>query len=238
MRNAVPPTTPPPAASRQRARNDDDKHQRRHAIMDAAWALFQESSYASITMTDVAERCGLVKGTVYLYFKTKEALFLAVQEGQLHGWLDALDAALAAAHDADQRTQITRLTDLICDSVTVRPALARLLTILHTVLEHNIDFETALAFKQMLRSRLATTGALLEASLPAIPAGEGTGVLLRIYALIIGLYQLADPAPIVRQVTALPELAALHLPFAPTFRDTLRLLLIGYAAQSSRPSCP
>jgi AcrR family transcriptional regulator len=225
----MPPTIPQPATAKSRARNDDDKHHRRQTIMDAAWDLFQAASYASLTMTYVAERCGLAKGTVYLYFKTKEALFLAVQEQQLQAWLDALDAALAAASAPDQRTRIALVTDLICDSVTARPALARLLTILHTVLEHNIEYETALAFKRMLLTRLATTGALLEACLPAIPAGEGARLLLRIYALIIGLYQLADPAPVARQVMALPELAALNVSFAPTFRDTLCLLLAGYA---------
>ena len=67
----------------RRARNTEDKQQRRQAILDVAWALFQETSYAAVTMNGVAERAGLAKGTMYLYFKTKEELFLTLQIAQL-----------------------------------------------------------------------------------------------------------------------------------------------------------
>ena len=66
---------------RRRAIGDKQKQRRRQAMIDVAWQLFQQSSYQAITMAEVAERAGIAKGTVYLYFKTKEELFLAVQKG-------------------------------------------------------------------------------------------------------------------------------------------------------------
>jgi AcrR family transcriptional regulator len=47
-------------------------------ILDAALDLFVESGYAATRLEDVAQRAGVSKGTVYLYFDSKEELFKAV----------------------------------------------------------------------------------------------------------------------------------------------------------------
>ena len=46
--------------------------------MDAALELFAEKGYAATRLEDVARRAGVTKGTIYLYFENKEALFKAV----------------------------------------------------------------------------------------------------------------------------------------------------------------
>jgi len=58
-------------------------HQRRKAarpgeIIAAALELFVEHGFAATRLEDVARRAGVSKGTVYLYFDSKEALFEAV----------------------------------------------------------------------------------------------------------------------------------------------------------------
>ncbi|MGD8576544.1 MAG: TetR/AcrR family transcriptional regulator [Thiohalophilus sp.] len=58
-------------------------HQRRKAerpgeIVAAALELFVEHGFAATRLEDVARRAGVSKGTVYLYFDSKEALFEAV----------------------------------------------------------------------------------------------------------------------------------------------------------------
>ena len=51
-------------------------------LLAAALALFVEKGYAATRLEDVAARAGVSKGTLYLYFDNKEALFKAVvQEG-------------------------------------------------------------------------------------------------------------------------------------------------------------
>jgi AcrR family transcriptional regulator len=47
------------------------------AILDAARAVFSRDGYASSSVDDVATEAGIAKGTVYLYFKSKEELYLA-----------------------------------------------------------------------------------------------------------------------------------------------------------------
>jgi AcrR family transcriptional regulator len=47
-------------------------------ILAAALAEFVEHGYAATKLEDVARRAGITKGTLYLYFESKEALFKAV----------------------------------------------------------------------------------------------------------------------------------------------------------------
>lgn len=63
--------------------SDSRRYQRRKAarpgeIIAAALELFVEHGFAATRLEDVARRAGVSKGTVYLYFDSKEALFEAV----------------------------------------------------------------------------------------------------------------------------------------------------------------
>ncbi|MCF8198032.1 MAG: TetR/AcrR family transcriptional regulator [Sulfuritalea sp.] len=65
------------ALSRQRR-----KEARPSELMAAALELFVEKGFVGTRLEDVAARAGVSKGTLYLYFDSKEALFKAVvQEG-------------------------------------------------------------------------------------------------------------------------------------------------------------
>ena len=56
------------------------KEARPSELTAAALDLFVEKGYAATRLDDVAERAGVAKGTLYLYFENKEALFKAVIE--------------------------------------------------------------------------------------------------------------------------------------------------------------
>ena len=72
-----------PALAHTPDRNNGRKTQRSQAILDAAFEEFAEKGYESTRLEDVAHRAGIAKGTVYLYFKNKEALFRAVLRDQI-----------------------------------------------------------------------------------------------------------------------------------------------------------
>ena len=59
-------------------RREKEKEQRRKLILDAAQTLFFSKHYDEITIEEIAEKAQLAKGTLYLYFKSKEALYSAV----------------------------------------------------------------------------------------------------------------------------------------------------------------
>lgn len=68
------------------------KDERPGELLAAALAVFTERGYAATRMEDVAARAGVSKGTAYLYFESKEALFKAAIETAM---LPAVEAAEA-----------------------------------------------------------------------------------------------------------------------------------------------
>lgn len=63
----------PSSSTRQRR-----KDARPHELLDAALALFVEKGFAATKSEEVAARAGVSKGTLYLYFPSKEELLKAV----------------------------------------------------------------------------------------------------------------------------------------------------------------
>ncbi len=57
---------------------------RREEILAAAFEEFAANGFAGARLEDMAQRAGVGKGTIYLYFKNKEALFRAVLRGLIH----------------------------------------------------------------------------------------------------------------------------------------------------------
>lgn len=64
---------PPAPAPRQRR-----KETRPQELLDAALALFVEKGFAATRTEEVAQRAGVSKGTLYLYYDSKEDLFKAM----------------------------------------------------------------------------------------------------------------------------------------------------------------
>lgn len=209
---------------RERARKGEDKELRRRAIVDAALALFAERGLPGFSMTEVAARAGLVKGTLYLYWPTREELLLAVLEDRLWPWLDELDARL---DDARAPAGPRKLAAAVCDSLFSYEPLGRLLAVLQTVLEHNVSRETIRRFKTQLLERMAATGARLERLMPSLRVGEGVRLMLHLNAILVGLVLMADAAPAVRELLAEPALRPLEVDLARELRQALETQFLG-----------
>jgi AcrR family transcriptional regulator len=73
MKSHATTADPPEHPSRQRR-----KEARPQELLDAALALFVEKGFAATRSEEVAQRAGVSKGTLYLYYPSKEELFKAV----------------------------------------------------------------------------------------------------------------------------------------------------------------
>jgi AcrR family transcriptional regulator len=56
----------------------DVSEQRKHQILDAAEEVFTRKGIAQARMDDIVEQTGLSKGTLYWYFKNKDAIIIAI----------------------------------------------------------------------------------------------------------------------------------------------------------------
>jgi AcrR family transcriptional regulator len=77
---------------------------RREQIIAAGLACFARTGYYATTMADVAAEAQLSKGTPYLYFESKAALFLALHEEWDCGAGQRVDEAIAALSEAGRRS--------------------------------------------------------------------------------------------------------------------------------------
>ncbi len=215
---------------RQRAVRDIDKLERRQVLLSAAWSLFQSTTFDAITVAQIADEAGLAKGTVYLYFKTKEEAFLAVTQEQLERWFDDLDARLAKLGTSDA----ANVGRAIATSLTKRPELLRLLAILHTTLEVKASVDAVRAFKHFLRLHLSQTGAAMERGLPFLTVGQGARALLQLYALVIGLQHVVTLSPVARQVVQQDRLREFEMNFAREFAAAAEALLLGLITKNTK----
>ena len=83
----------------------------------------------------------LAKGTLSLYFRKREEIFLTLLTRELRAWLSSLSAAV------DKFPEPEDILDWIADSVGSRNELLRLGALLHSVLERNLSVDSAREFK-------------------------------------------------------------------------------------------
>ena len=83
-----------------RERKIREKEQLRQKILDAARELFMVEGYENVSMRKVAERIEYSPTTIYLHFKNKTDLLIAISENILNDLLDTLQALSEDTRDS------------------------------------------------------------------------------------------------------------------------------------------
>lgn len=171
----------------KRARTNDEKHFRRTQILDSAELLFEEVGYESFSMANLAKTAGVVKGTLYLYFRTREEVFLTLYNQSLARWSEVFLSRLKSAmsdHDYACALYETAMAD-----GSFVPLLARL----EHVIEHNVSIEKLVKSK---RSFIQRVGFITNATESAISLNQtqAAEVVRTMGVLLVGATR-ADQAP-------------------------------------------
>lgn len=175
---------------RSRAVSPTQKESRRAAILRAAADLFQNAPYDQILMQQIADRAGLAKGTLFLYFDSKEHLFLALTVETLQRWLTDLCADLRAAAPPLMTLAFTRVVERSLrrqPAAGGQPLLLRLLSLHPHRLAEALTPNTVNDLTDPLRSSIDTAAELIEHSLPYLQPGQGEMIVRRTLAFLIGL---------------------------------------------------
>ena len=173
--------------ARTRALAPEDKSERRAAIIAAAEALMRRDPSASFAVEQIARRAGLAKGTVYLYFKSREEVLLAVHDAHMEEMFAALSLALA-----QPEVDGASVRDAVLGFLERRPEFFRLSTACHGALDRSVPAAASLAHRELVAARLTEIGARIERLYSGMRLGEGATLLKSCYALMLGLWQLAD----------------------------------------------
>ena len=97
------PIDPLPASSPAPAKRERRKEARPGELLDAALDIFVEKGFAATRVEEVAARAGVSKGTLFLYFPSKDELFKAVVRENISGrfveWNSDFDAFQGSTFD-------------------------------------------------------------------------------------------------------------------------------------------
>jgi len=83
--------------TRARSRRPGDKRER---ILDAAVRVFARKGFHATRVSEVAKAAGVADGTIYLYFKSKDALLVSLFEHRVERLLAFLEAELPRCEGA------------------------------------------------------------------------------------------------------------------------------------------
>ena len=216
---------------RKRAVGVEQKEARRNHILRAAFDLLDRTRYEDISMNAVAREARLAKGTLYLYFKTKEEVFLALATELIAKEFNRIDARLL---DQPAPAEIEDVAGILKSMVSRADRKTRLMAILHGVLERNVSFDAGLAFKHLLRRRLTYTGLLLEERLPFLKDGEGVEVLLTLHALGVGFMQMVANSDVGTRVLDTPGMDIFRISPETMMGSAALRLLEGMQAAAAR----
>jgi AcrR family transcriptional regulator len=174
-------------AIKRRARSAEQKAQRRQIVLQAAERYFLEVGYEAFSMAQLATRAGLVKGTLYLYFETREELFLTLYEQSLVRWSQAFLGQLSGPLPSKRYAQ--GLYDTAMADGTFVPLLVRL----EHVIEHNVSIPRLVSSKRVFIDQVAVLAKASSFAL-ALPLAQASEVVKTMGVLLIGATR-ADQGP-------------------------------------------
>jgi len=181
------------AASRQR--RAAEKQELRQAILKAAGELFLQHGYEQFSLRQVAEQIGYSPGTIYLYFRNKDDLLLAVVSEGFERFGQSLRASAGSTTSAGKR--LHALLDTYISFGLENPVLYRLMFMQRT------DFLVE-SSEGLLQPRITSFAVLQEAvqtalAERALPPGEVLSTADALWSLAHGLVSLAISLPIFDQ---------------------------------------
>lgn len=205
------------------ALTEEEKHQRRQQLLCAAHQLFREQQEIP-TVAAIAERAEVGKGTVYLSFRTKEQIFIALLSDSFLGFINELKPLFPAIDSP------ATFASYYTKHVLAQPDLLQLAAMANTILETNLPQETLLAFKQQLAQAVGACAALL-APVIQVPLPACQLLLTRTWSLTVGLYQSSSQSWQLQHVLP-PEIYQQLFPdYATELEQSVRQLWLGFLAE-------
>ena len=174
-------------AINQRARSLEQKALRRRAVLQVAETYLLEVGYESFSMSKLAKKIGLAKGTLYLYFQTREELFLTLYDQSLIRWSQTFIDELSDSMTSKAYSQ--KLLSTASADGTFLPLLIRL----ENMIEHNVAIPRLISSKQVFILQVEALAKVTAISL-RLSEAQAIEVVKTMGVLLIGATQ-GDQGP-------------------------------------------
>ena len=165
--------------------------------------LATAESVNAVSLAGIAERVGMHKSALLRYFETREEIFLRLAETEWREWADALVAVLAGASDGEPEWIAWTLGRSFSD----RPLFCQLLLQAPLTLERNVSIDVVRTFKRAVTSAVDDVADALHRALPALERAACFELLVMTATVAAGMWQAANPPPVVAALYAEAKLA-------------------------------
>lgn len=193
------------------ALSEEERINRRASLLDAAQRLFHDCGTLP-TVRDIAKAAGMAKGAVYLWFRTKEEIFVALLDAnfgtlirRLLPVIESLDPAPALAVGGFAAKYPRLLVEI--------PGILPLMSMHNSFFRENLPVEALSIFNRNLGAGFSAAGKLLERRIGSLRPGQGNDLLFRTWALTVGLWQMMELPEPLREILDDPAFSVLHRQF-------------------------
>lgn len=207
-----------------RARSVSAKEARRATLLATAQRLVQEVGYEKFSMNLLAREAELAKGTLYLYFGSREEVLLALYDGAFDEFCEALEARLTLELSDEA------FVDQTFKVVKAHPYFLELHTRLESSIEENVSQEALIATKLATARRFDALGARTATALK-LPPEKAAILLVGISTLILGT-QSKNAKSLLNSASLPPEILKFQSHYGDDrgFKTLTSMLLIGLRA--------
>lgn len=119
----------------KKAKSQQQKLDRTNGILDAAESLFKARKGDLPSAIQIANAAGIAKGTVYIYFSSKEGIFLTLLERHLQKWLLDINKKMQQYDE----NSLEDICQYLISYWQQEPILGQLYRISDAILEPNVD---------------------------------------------------------------------------------------------------
>lgn len=207
-----------------RARRPEEKEARRAAILTAAVEILDGEGLAGASLSAIARRAGISKANTYRYFESREAILLAVALADIEDWTADLARRLEPLVGSGDVEAVARA---LAACTSARPRLCGLITVLSSVLEHNVSAEVIVEFKRGFNGLMGPPIEAIDGALPGLDAEQTRAFMTFFYVFVAGCWPIAHPPEVVREVHAKAEFEGMRIEFEPTVQAHAQTLLTG-----------
>ena len=210
--------------TQKRAISEKDKLKRKEKILKTAWKLYKKTDGQLPTVSLIAQKTGLSKGTVYLYFKTKDEIFLQLYVHQLREWHESVASKL---RNHKGKISVTEFAKIWTDYVVKNPLLLKMGSIARGVLEENTDERVIVDTKMQIAQLLEGCGQISCPMFPGLTVNQAVKIHLRVYALIFGLWQITSNPPHIRRALKKAKIKTFEPDFSESAVESVATFLRG-----------
>lgn len=170
----------------KRARSQEAKEEKAGAILDMAAQMFSTTEFEKIKMSEIAKALGISNGILFVYFKTKEMLFLQLLMREYERRLDKMEQRIRNEDISNYELLKKLIMEEMEETIEHGDMYIRLISIRDAILEKNTDLEQMVETKQWLYSRVRDLAQLIHERCMIFSTEEIMEIFLVQESILIG----------------------------------------------------